>query len=161
MTSRSAWLSMQHDGDYWCSPDTGGMYYGKTLREAMKAARKADSSPCHVHAANYTGEEVVSDRALVEALEEIREVWAGAECGEPVHAQEAYAIHLCKQMYAIAVQALGVASGPALRFNLRFPLRSLTQQTSTTLTPRCCGRPRLSVMTTTKARNLCKWLDWR
>ena len=26
--------------------------------------------------------------------------------------QEAYAIHLCKQMYAIAVQALGVASGP-------------------------------------------------
>lgn len=54
----------------------------------------------------------MSDRALVEALEEIREVWAGAECGEPVHAQEAYAIHLCKQMYAIAVQALGVASGP-------------------------------------------------
>ena len=29
-----------HDGDFWCSPDTGGMYYGKTLREAMLAARK-------------------------------------------------------------------------------------------------------------------------
>ena len=33
-------VDAQHDGDYWCSPDTGGMYYGKTLREAMKAARK-------------------------------------------------------------------------------------------------------------------------
>jgi len=40
------------------------------------------------------------------ALAEIREVWAGAECGEPVTAQEAYAIHLCKQMYQIACDAL-------------------------------------------------------
>lgn len=39
-------------------------------------------------------------------LAEIREVWAGAEVGEPVHAQEAYAIRLCKQMYQIAVDAL-------------------------------------------------------
>jgi len=42
------------------------------------------------------------------ALAEIREVWAGAECGEPVYAQEAYAIRLCKQMYGIAVEALAV-----------------------------------------------------
>lgn len=43
---------------------------------------------------------------LTRALEEIREVWAGAECGEPVHAQEAYAIRLCKQQYQIACDAL-------------------------------------------------------
>lgn len=42
----------------------------------------------------------------LQALREIREVWAGAECGDPVHAQEAYAIGLCKQMYDIAVEAL-------------------------------------------------------
>lgn len=40
------------------------------------------------------------------ALAEIREVWAGSECGEPVYAQEAYAIRLCKQMYQIACDAL-------------------------------------------------------
>lgn len=40
------------------------------------------------------------------ALEAIREIWSGSECGEPVHAQEAYAIHLCKQMYQEAVDAL-------------------------------------------------------
>ncbi len=44
--------------------------------------------------------------ALRLALHEICEVWAGAECGEPVHAQEAYAIHLCKQMHALAAEAL-------------------------------------------------------
>lgn len=31
----------EKDGEYWCSPDAGGMYYGKTLREAIDAARKA------------------------------------------------------------------------------------------------------------------------
>jgi hypothetical protein len=39
-------------------------------------------------------------------LAEIREVWAGAEVGEPVYAQEAYAIRLCKQMYDLACDAL-------------------------------------------------------
>lgn len=38
------------------------------------------------------------------ALHEIREEWAGAECGEPIHAQEAYAIALAKRMYALAVR---------------------------------------------------------
>jgi hypothetical protein len=46
-----------------------------------------------------------SDNA-VEALKEIREVWAGAEVGVPHYAQEAYAINLCKQMYSIAVNSM-------------------------------------------------------
>ena len=40
------------------------------------------------------------------ALHEIAEEWAGAECGEPMHAQEAYAIGLAKRMYALAVEGL-------------------------------------------------------
>lgn len=36
----------------------------------------------------------------------IREAWAGAEVGKPVHAQEAYALRLCKEMYQEAVDAL-------------------------------------------------------
>lgn len=43
---------------------------------------------------------------LRRALHEIAEEWAGAECGEPVHAQEAYAIGLAKRMYALAAEAL-------------------------------------------------------
>lgn len=39
------------------------------------------------------------------ALHEIAEEWAGAECGEPVTAQEGYAIELCKRMYRIATEA--------------------------------------------------------
>lgn len=30
-----------HDGEYWVSPDSGGMYYGKTLRAAIDAAIEA------------------------------------------------------------------------------------------------------------------------
>lgn len=41
-----------------------------------------------------------------QALHEIAEEWAGAECGEPVHAQEAYAIALAKRMYVLAATAL-------------------------------------------------------
>ena len=40
------------------------------------------------------------------ALREIVEEWAGAECGEPVYAQEAYAIQLAKRMYMIAATAI-------------------------------------------------------
>lgn len=47
---------------------------------------------------------------LKRALEEIREVWAGAEVGEPVYCQEAYAIRLCKQQYQIACDALSTHS---------------------------------------------------
>lgn len=40
--------------------------------------------------------------ALKGRLHEIAEEWAGAECGEPVTAQEGYAIGLCKRMYRLA-----------------------------------------------------------
>lgn len=43
---------------------------------------------------------------LRRALHEIAEEWAGAECGEPKHAQEAYAIALAKRMYLLAAEAL-------------------------------------------------------
>lgn len=43
---------------------------------------------------------------LERALRDIAEEWAGAECGEPVYAQEAYAIGLAKRMYALATAAL-------------------------------------------------------
>ena len=39
-------------------------------------------------------------------LHEIAEEWAGSECGEPMTAQEAYAVRVAKRMYAIAVRAL-------------------------------------------------------
>lgn len=42
---------------------------------------------------------------LRRALHEIAEEWAGAECGEPVYAQEAYAIGLAKRMYQLAIEA--------------------------------------------------------
>ena len=44
---------------------------------------------------------------LRRALHDIAEEWAGAECGEPVYAQEAYAIGLAKRMYSLAAEALG------------------------------------------------------
>ena len=59
------------------------------------------------------------------ALHEIAEEWAGAECGEPVHAQEAYAIGLAKRMYTLAVEGLapnamlsGAASSRPLELKL-------------------------------------------
>lgn len=39
-------------------------------------------------------------------LHDIAEEWAGAECGEPVTAQEAYAISLAKRMYRLATEGL-------------------------------------------------------
>lgn len=39
-------------------------------------------------------------------LREIAKEWAGAECGEPFYAQEAYAIGLAKRMYQLAVDGL-------------------------------------------------------
>ena len=40
------------------------------------------------------------------ALHEIAEEWAGAECGVPVTAQEAYAIELARRMYRLACDGL-------------------------------------------------------
>ena len=63
---------------------------GQQLKEAQEARQAAEERA------------EASERALAE----IREEWAGAECGEPVTAQEAYAIQLCKRMYQIAVAAI-------------------------------------------------------
>lgn len=46
-----------------------------------------------------------------EALADIREVWAGAECGEPVTAQEGYMNRLCHQQFAAACEALAAIKG--------------------------------------------------
>ena len=43
---------------------------------------------------------------LREALAEIREIWAGSDAFIPVTAPEAYAQHLCKQMYQVAIETL-------------------------------------------------------
>ena len=43
---------------------------------------------------------------LRRVLHDIAEEWAGAEVGEPVHAQEAYAISLAKRMYDLATDGL-------------------------------------------------------
>ena len=64
-----------------------------------------------------TGEHADRLRTALEdarrALHDIAEEWAGAECGEPVHAQEAYAIALARRMYGIAAAALRVEGGGA------------------------------------------------
>lgn len=52
------------------------------------------------------GRQKIEIERLRRALHEIAEEWAGAECGEPVHAQEAYAIGLAKRMYALAAEGL-------------------------------------------------------
>lgn len=70
----------------------------RTLREDDHALRnKAESALQSERAARMAAEQ---------ALREIVEEWAGAECGEPVYAQEAYAISLAKRMYALAAAAL-------------------------------------------------------
>lgn len=48
---------------------------------------------------------------LLQALHEIAEEWAGAEVGEPVTAQEAYAVSLARRMYGTAVAATDKARG--------------------------------------------------
>ena len=68
-----------------------------TLRE--RAERDRDNEMLARHALQAERD------ALARRLHEIAEEWAGAECGEPVHAQEAYAIALAKRMYTIAVEA--------------------------------------------------------
>lgn len=45
-------------------------------------------------------------KVAVDSLREQIEIWAGSEVGNPVYAQEAYAIRLCKQMYNEASGAL-------------------------------------------------------
>lgn len=75
-------------------------------------AQRYALSECLKHGEGYPGIahdfETLKLRAerMRRALHDIVEEWAGAECGEPVHAQEAYAIGLAKRMYALATDAL-------------------------------------------------------
>jgi hypothetical protein len=48
-------------------------------------------------------------------LHDIAEEWAGAECGEPVYAQEAYAIGLAKRMYDLAVSGMASSAFKAMK----------------------------------------------
>ena len=74
---------------------------------AVIAALRAELADASTQIQHYVGRvnEMRAERdALARRLHEIAEEWAGAECGEPVHAQEAYAIALAKRMYTIAVE---------------------------------------------------------
>jgi hypothetical protein len=72
----------------------------RDVQEAAIACLRADLRECaNVRDANI--------ERLRRALHDIAEEWAGAECGEPVYAQEAYAVALARRMYALATEALG------------------------------------------------------
>lgn len=87
-----SWRGETEDGAGW-----GGLVPSKAeLREEAERARSA-AVVAQLRAEN--------DR-LRRALHEIAEEWAGAECGEPVYAQEAYAINLARSMYSLAANAL-------------------------------------------------------
>lgn len=78
-----------------------------TLQEVLRGGRQCDEDGAEI---------IMSREACVKAadaldakdrvLREISEEWAGAECGEPVTAQEAYAIALAERMYRLAVEGL-------------------------------------------------------
>lgn len=82
--------------------DQGKCQYG------FPGCMRADDQMLSKHFADgyFAEQEKKRADALEAALCEIREEWAGAECGEPVYAQEAYAIGLAKRMYQIAARAL-------------------------------------------------------
>lgn len=69
------------------------------IRAALAAAKKA------------TPAAMPESESLLRALHEIAEEYAGAECGTPVTAQEAYAIELARRMCGLAAEALAAARG--------------------------------------------------
>lgn len=83
-------------------------------RDAL-AAKAAENFAAAVEAQERADALAAKLEQARESLHEIAEEWAGAECGEPVHAQEAYAIGLAKRMYSIAADAL--AQEPAAPAN--------------------------------------------
>ena len=87
------------------------------MRDALRTGSRSDvpsDELCNVRyvallaAASSPAEQqgAVAAERMRRALHDIAEEWAGAECGEPVHVQEAYAIGLAKRMYELAAQAL-------------------------------------------------------
>lgn len=78
--------------------------------EVKRNKERGHNVPLYTQTA--TGEHADRLRTALEdarrALHDIAEEWAGAECSEPVHAQEAYAIALARRMYGIAAAALRV-----------------------------------------------------
>jgi hypothetical protein len=87
--------------------------------EVMKFPHPSQCDHLHIahHVMRESADEIERLRAQLEAaqadaarwqraLHEIAEEWAGAECGEPVYAQEAYAIGLAKRMYTLAAEAM-------------------------------------------------------
>lgn len=60
------------------------------------------------------GRQQIKIERLRRALHEIAEEWAGAECGEPVTAQEGYAIGLARRMYKLAAEAKSGVARPCL-----------------------------------------------
>jgi hypothetical protein len=84
------------------------MTEARRLAEAIDPLRRK-SAPDHLTvgcAAQLLEAQDAEIERLRRALHDIAEEWAGAECGEPVHAQEAYAIGLANRMYRLAADAL-------------------------------------------------------
>jgi len=78
-----------------------------THQDIYEIARRARSRWLHAQIHDRVKREHLEENDRLRlALREIIEEWAGAECGEPVYAQEAYAIALAKRMYQIAADAL-------------------------------------------------------
>mgnify|MGYP006921375145 CR=1 FL=1 len=73
-------------------------------RDALKKCEQGQHPPLTARETQQLIYAWLERERMRRALHEIAEEWAGAECGEPLHAQEAYAIALAKRMYALAVE---------------------------------------------------------
>lgn len=78
----------------------------RTFAEMIENAADALDGDGAEHYGKAVRQLVADNLELREALGNIREVWAGAEGGMPISAQEAYTIRLCKEMYQEAAAAL-------------------------------------------------------
>lgn len=93
-----------HDTRY--GPATDCTVLRNDLEQLVHAAKAQERERCgQVYGSREVAMTAEIGR-LRRALHDIAEEWAGAECGEPAHAQEAYAIGLAKRMYALAAECL-------------------------------------------------------